>query len=551
MSRLSREKKREEQRAVPTAAPVTAPLDVRVPGDGPGAGGASIGGVPVDPAPGQEIQRAVLAHLHRIALATGHPVLAHIHDERIGYVVPLRMDPDGSTHFTADPTQMPPAAEQRDTSRPTPQAPPAPPQPADAPAVDEARLGDSGLPFTPPAAPPAAPAPPTTPAAPAPPAAPASPLPSASSAPASGDAAPAPRRDEPTHLLRATPDPVKDATPTFPLRSLGGTETRSGARPEPATFPLRAVPESAERAATSRTADAPGAVSEEGAPISGTPAAPGTTPAERAAAPGAPAAPGTVSVPTGAFGPPPEMDVWPQPASPLEETMGPAPLADVPPKSAPSADVPPKSAPSVDVPPKPAPAPLIDVTAEPEPDPKPTPVRGFDAVAEAVLGDDPLTAPGDGSAPALLAEPVARINEAVRAGRTETAAHLAEQTVVEASGSLGPEHPEVLRLRELAAYIAYLAGDPLRSFHLSLDLARIRRRTRDAEGAYGNIQSAASAWRAVRNPVQGLSLGYDLIGLWTELVAEGGPAADDLGQLESARTRMGRLAERARDAGVR
>jgi hypothetical protein len=134
----------------------------------------------------------------------------------------------------------------------------------------------------------------------------------------------------------------------------------------------------------------------------------------------------------------------------------------------------------------------------------------------------------------------------VKAGRIEVAAGLAEGAVGEASATLGPDHAEVLKLRELTAYIAYLAGDPVRSLRLSLDLARIRRRTGDAEAAYGNIQSAASAWRAVRDPQQGLDLGRDLIGLWTELTAEDGPAADDIEQLESARARMGRLTERAR-----
>jgi len=134
----------------------------------------------------------------------------------------------------------------------------------------------------------------------------------------------------------------------------------------------------------------------------------------------------------------------------------------------------------------------------------------------------------------------------VKAGRTDTAARLAETTVEEASAALGPEHAEVLRLRELTAYIAYLAGDPTRAFRLSLDLVRIHRRARDAEAAYGNIQSAASAWRAVRDPEQGLDLGRELIGLWTELTAEDGPAADDIERLESARARMGRLTERAR-----
>jgi hypothetical protein len=179
-----------------------------------------------------------------------------------------------------------------------------------------------------------------------------------------------------------------------------------------------------------------------------------------------------------------------------------------------------------------------------EADAKPTPVRGFDAVAEAMLGDEPIGAPG---APVLLAEPIARINEAVKEGRIDAAAGLAEQTVADASGTLGPEHPEVLRLRELTAYVAYLAGDPLRAFRLSLDLAGAHRRTGDAEAAYGNVQSAATAWRAVRDPAVGLELGRDLIGLWTELAAEEGPAAEEIEQLESARARMGRLTERARN----
>ncbi|MGJ3560605.1 hypothetical protein ACR6C2_27415 [Streptomyces sp. INA 01156] len=64
-----------------------------------------------------------------------------------------------------------------------------------------------------------------------------------------------------------------------------------------------------------------------------------------------------------------------------------------------------------------------------------------------------------------------RINEAVRAGRIDTAARLAGETVTEASRTLGPEHPEVLKLRELSAYIAYLSDEPLHAFRLSLDLA--------------------------------------------------------------------------------
>ncbi|AYN43657.1 hypothetical protein D9753_14715 [Streptomyces dangxiongensis] len=172
-----------------------------------------------------------------------------------------------------------------------------------------------------------------------------------------------------------------------------------------------------------------------------------------------------------------------------------------------------------------------------------TPARGFDAVAEEVLGDGPLTETAEGAE--LLTEPMTRINEAVRAGRLDAAAELADRALAEAAAALGVHHAEVLHLRELSAYIAYLAGDPVRAFQLSLDLARLRRRARDGEAAYDNVQSAATAWRAVRDPEEGLRLGRDLIDLWTELAAEPGPAADDPRPLESARARMVRLSDRA------
>ncbi|MDQ1017103.1 tetratricopeptide repeat protein [Streptomyces afghaniensis] len=447
MARLSREKKREQKQAARAATPA-APIDVRVPaagaapagadraGAGPGAGaggacdGASVGGVPVFAAPGEEIQQAVLNRLHHIALATGHPVLATIHDERIGYVVPLQVDPDGSSSFTAEPVRT------------------APPEDA---AV-------AGTPVTPVTEPPVPPPPAPTPPAPE---------------------RQHPQEDPATQVLRPVPEPGRGTAPTFPLRAV--PEPQPADQPPP-TFELRAVPE-----------------------------APHPEPEDTP--------PGTVAPPTGEFGPPPLMDVRPLPVP----GTGPAPHRRREPEPLSEAE-------------------LLAAEA----DARPTPARGFDAVAEAVLGDEPLGSPGDPAAPALLAEPVARINEAVKEGRIDAAAGLADQTVAEASGTLGPEHPEVLRLRELSAYISYLAGDPLRAFHLSLDLAGARRRSGDAEAAYGNVRSAATAWRAVRDPAVGLELGRDLIGLWTELAAEDGPAAEEIEQLESARARMGRLTERAR-----
>ncbi|OIJ66824.1 hypothetical protein [Streptomyces mangrovisoli] len=622
MTRLSREKKRDTRHAVAPAGP---PIDIRVPAEPgvgrPGAGVATVGGVPVAAAPGEEIQHTILDHLHRIALSTGRPVFATVRDDRIGYVVPLQVDPDGASRFTADPVPTAPPGSQGPSTPVAPaQGPLLPPAPAPAHVAPPQLLptqGQSGQASSGQVSPgqvsagqvssgqvspgqvssgqgPAGPVPSAAvPSAPEQGAAPVSadgPVPSAqarSGAPgaqpgqvrdphagsagngrpvdggsgASGDdgvagpgeAAPAPRRDKPTHHLRQVGEPVRDATPTFPLRSVPEPTPLGGAVPHhetAPTFPLRAVPE---------PADAP--------------------------------PPGTVAAPTGAFGPPPAMDApapartepspartaSPAPAEPSPALPEPSPVRAEPspatatpsrapatpsqafgsPSRAPgtSSPVPATPSPAADAPPRPedAPrrskgvslAPPVDIAArEPEPDPKPTPARGFDAVAEAVLGDTPPTITVEGAA--LLNGPLEQINEAVKGGRIDAAAELAARTVTEASRALGAGHPEVLRLRELTAYIAYLAGDPVRSFRLSLDLAGLRRRAGDGEAAYGNIQSAAAAWRAVRDPEQGLALGRELIGLWTELTAEDGPAADDIEQLESARARMGRLTERAR-----
>lgn len=266
-----------------------------------------------------------------------------------------------------------------------------------------------------------------------------------------------------------------------------------------------------------------------------------------------PEAPEFLRTPRGEFGPAPVMGA----AVPGSAVASAAPVADVP---APVVDVPAPvvvaPAPVVGAPrplsaaPAPAPAPRVSETTTgwptesvPATTATPTPPRGFDAVAEEVLGDGPVTETVEGAE--LLTEPMTRINEAVRAGRIEDAAELVERTVEEAVTVLGADHAEVLHLRELAAYIAYLAGEPVRACRLSLDLARLRRTARDADAAYGNVQSAATAWRAVRDPEEGLRLGRDLLDLWAGLAAEPGPAADDPRPLESARARMLRLTDRA------
>ncbi|MDT0469863.1 hypothetical protein RM764_44225, partial [Streptomyces sp. DSM 41699] len=119
MSRLSREPERGSSAAVAASMEGTesgmTPIEVHVPvgaRDGaPDAGtgigtGATVGGMPVVAAPGESVQQAVLNHLHRLALTAGHPVLAAVRDERIGYVVSVRVLVDGSSEFTGVPTQL-------------------------------------------------------------------------------------------------------------------------------------------------------------------------------------------------------------------------------------------------------------------------------------------------------------------------------------------------------------------------------------------------------------------------------------------------------------
>ncbi|MFE7857707.1 tetratricopeptide repeat protein [Streptomyces sp. NPDC057403] len=517
MSRPSGDTQREQQGTAPSAL-AAAPIDVHIPADPTGAA-ATIGGVPLSVADGEDVQQAVLGHLRRIALATGHPARATIHDERLGFVVPLQVAPDGSSHLTGSPTPAPrratPAPAPASASRPATPAPRPTSSAPDAPAVQPATpapAASAGQPATP------APAASVASAGHPPTSAPAAPAASAGRPTSTPDPTPvpptqAPRggQDGPAGPLRQQAEPARENVPTFSLRAVSAPQPLGRHAP---AFPARAA---AESAAGSAPTFAIRAVPER--------------------------APGTVAPPTGVFGPPPLMDaVPPRPAPGADTVTWPSPAdADAPEDTTPGSTTPPVADAAGTS--RSSGTPLLP-RLDPEPAPKsaPTPARGFDAVAEAVLGDEPPTAPG------FLLEPMAQVNDAVRSGRIAEADQLATRVVGEASAVLGLEHPEVLKLRELAAYIAYLAGEPVRAHRLSIDLARLHRRLGNAEGAYGNIQSAASAWRAVRDPEQGLALGRDLIGLWSELVAEGGPAAEETERLDSARTRMGRLAERARNS---
>ncbi|WP_328749601.1 hypothetical protein OHT57_29655 [Streptomyces sp. NBC_00285] len=538
MSRLSRDKKLDDQRGA-------TPIDVRVPVTGEAA---TVAGTPVAAPPGEDLHQTVLTHLHRLAVTAGRPVNALIHDARIGWVVPLEVTTDGSSRFTAEPVRMAPT--EGTGSEPRTMGPSVDERQgprATGPSADERQgPGEAAHERN-------EPSPTVGSGAPEPTGL----VPRTSWPPAGGPAEP----DRHVPLLPPE-ESGQDPAPTFRMRKLPA----GGPAESDQHVPLLPPEESAQDPApTFRMRTLPAAQ----------PADAGASPTHVLRQLPEPQAPGTAVAPTGEFGPPPVMDVrpssTPEPLPPADAVPAPGPLpsAGPAPKAAPAwsvadptplplptepgpapalrplppagfADVP-QPLPSAQPTPRPGlfldPGPLLD-----DPDPKPTPVRGFDAVAEAVLGEGLVVDE------AVLVEPVARISEAVQEGRTEAAAELAERTVTQASDSLGGEHPDVLRVRELAAYIAYLGGEPIRAAEISLDLAAIQHRTGDAEAAYGNVQSAATAWKAVRDPLQGLALGRELLTLWTDMAAGEGPAADDRGKLESARARMLRLAERARTA---
>ncbi|UQX02515.1 hypothetical protein [Streptomyces sp. RerS4] len=148
----------------------------------------------------------------------------------------------------------------------------------------------------------------------------------------------------------------------------------------------------------------------------------------------------------------------------------------------------------------------------------------------------PQAAPG----PDLVEGPIARINDAIRRGWIEWAAGHARESEAAAAESLGWEDPGVLRLRELNAYVAFVAGDARRSFHNSLEIARIRSGRQDPL-ALQSVHNAAAAWAKVTDPAEAIAMGRDLVALWV-LAA---PSGADTSHLDAARARIARLEERA------
>ncbi|MFD8300490.1 tetratricopeptide repeat protein [Streptomyces bauhiniae] len=521
MSRLSFEKRRADR-----------PVQVRV-----SATGASVAGAPVHRAPDEDIHDAVLNHLRDLALSHGTPIRATIHDDAAGCVVPLEVAPDGTSRMTGEPTRLPAAPGTVQPPRGVFGPPPVmggaegEPIPARKPRggsgtvnFRKPKLGSgykagSGV------------GPELTPGAEAAPELALGAKPAADSGrELVPGAMPGPGRVLGGEVAPDSgPEPVFGATAT--------PELALGAKPAPASGPdsvfgATAAPVPApELALGAKPAPASGPDS-----VLGAAAAPGPAPELALGAKPAPAS-GSDSIlgATAAPGPAPELALGTKPAP------GPAP------DSALGATAAPGPAPELALGAKPAPTPSPELVLGPKPtpeaDPEPIPPSRFDVIAEEMLAEAPVGETADGAE--VWTAALARVGDAVRDGEVERAAELASRAVAKASGALGPRHPEVLHLRELCAYIAYLTGDPARAFDLSLDLARKRAESGDPSAAYSNVRSAATAWRAVGGAEQALRMGRELIDVWTMLAAKPGPAASDPRPLESAHTRMTRLTARA------
>ncbi|MGI5470453.1 hypothetical protein [Streptomyces sp. CA-132043] len=77
--------------------------------------------MPVTPSGDEALHDAVLNYLYRLAMATGHPVRASVHDARSGFLTPIEVQTDGSSHFTGEPEQVaPPAAVPPRAAAPSP-----------------------------------------------------------------------------------------------------------------------------------------------------------------------------------------------------------------------------------------------------------------------------------------------------------------------------------------------------------------------------------------------------------------------------------------------
>lgn len=132
--------------------------------------------------------------------------------------------------------------------------------------------------------------------------------------------------------------------------------------------------------------------------------------------------------------------------------------------------------------------------------------------------------PGAAKAAGTYAESLAQVRDHLDAGRTDQAGELAARLDTQAAGVLGVSHPEALRVREVHAQAAALAGDVVGAVQLYRDVAERWHYRGDAELAETVAGHAETLWMRMTHVGQALSAGVDVIRMRNQIPGRAGEA---------------------------
>ncbi|MFI6661403.1 hypothetical protein ACIBL8_38405 [Streptomyces sp. NPDC050523] len=160
------------------------------------------------------------------------------------------------------------------------------------------------------------------------------------------------------------------------------------------------------------------------------------------------------------------------------------------------------------------------------------------AVADELAVPDESALPDEPAVPDECADLVAYIAEALD-DDLERAAVLAFRLRGYTTSTYGAEHRYTLEAHNLEAYVAHTAGHHRSALTTCLLLARIRHRQGDSR-ADEDLQRAIAAWWELEE-AEALAHGRELVAVWSELVAGGGPTGSDTTMLQRVKRRLDAL----------
>lgn len=146
----------------------------------------------------------------------------------------------------------------------------------------------------------------------------------------------------------------------------------------------------------------------------------------------------------------------------------------------------------------------------------------FDTLDLNVLGRFHVpTVPAEGiSVAGDLADAIADIHLSIRSGDLTHAAELAAELRHIIGSRHGRDHPFIVEIMGLQAYVARLRGDHAVSTGVFMDLAEVRYRQGQPEAAEEAVQ-ATTAWMMLGTSSVAVDYGRKLIALWEGLIREG------------------------------